>query len=100
MEYTSNWSPGRMPRDAAEPPLFWARRRRRCSRKKSVISLQIEATEVSVVGIVSGGALVEDGSVILSLSLFQEITGNQGKINVIDVRVSSLDHRRRGQAAL
>jgi putative ABC transport system permease protein len=38
--------------------------------------------------LVSGGALVEDGSVILSLSLFQEITGNQGKISVIDIRVS------------
>jgi len=56
--------------------------------KKVGDPLQLEATELSVVGIVSGGALVEDGSAILSLSLFQEITGNQGKINVIDIRVS------------
>ena len=41
-----------------------------------------------MVGIVSGGALVEDGSVILSLSLFQEITENQGRINVVDIRVA------------
>ena len=38
-------------------------------------------------GIVSGGA-GEDGSAILSLALFQEITGSRRKINVIDIRVS------------
>ena len=63
-------------------------------------SLQIEATELSVVGIVSGGALVEDGSAILSLSLFQEITGNQGKINVIDIRVSPATSEKEVKCAL
>ena len=42
-----------------------------------------------MVGIVDGGAVVENGSVILSLPLLQEITGNQGKINIIDLRVTS-----------
>ena len=42
-----------------------------------------------MVGIVDGGAVVEEsGSVVLSLPLFQEVTGNQGKINVIDLRVA------------
>lgn len=79
---------GRMPRDAAEPAVVLGQTAAEVLKKKVGDPLQIEATEVSVVGIVSGGALVEDGSIILSLSLFQEITGNQGKINVIDVRVA------------
>ena len=79
---------GRMPRDAAEPAVVLGQTAAEVLKKKVGDPIQIEATEVSVVGIVSGGALVEDGSVILSLSLFQEITGNQGKINVIDIRVT------------
>ena len=79
---------GRMPRDADEPAVVLGQTAAEVLQKKVGDPLQIEATEVSVVGIVSGGALVEDGSIILSLSLFQEITGNQGKINVIDVRVA------------
>ncbi len=79
---------GRMPRDADEPAVVLGQTAAEVLQKKVGDPLQIEATEVAVVGIVSGGALVEDGSVILSLSLFQEITGNQGRINVIDVRVA------------
>jgi putative ABC transport system permease protein len=79
---------GRMPHDASEPAVVLGQTAAQVLQKKVGDSLQIEATDLSVVGIVSGGALVEDGSAILSLSLFQEITGNQGKINVIDMRVS------------
>src|SRR4030095_5030533 len=50
--------------------------------------IQMETTEMSVVGIVDGGAVVENGSVILSLPLLQTITGNEGKINIIDIRVT------------
>ena len=78
---------GRMPLDADEPAVVLGQTAAEVLNKKVGDVIQIEATELSVVGIVSGGALVEDGSVILSLSLFQEITGNQGKINVIDIRV-------------
>src|SRR4029077_1308823 len=78
---------GRMPRDAAEPAVVLGQTAAEVLHKKDGDPLQIEATELTVVGIVNGGALVEDGSVILSLSLFQDITGNSGKINVIDLRV-------------
>ena len=57
-------------------------------KKKVGDLIQLEAKELSVVGIVDGGALVENGSVILSLPLFQEISGNEGKINVIDLRAT------------
>jgi len=56
--------------------------------KKVGDTLQLETEELAVVGIVDGGAVVENGSVILSLPLFQKITGNQGKINIIDLRVT------------
>jgi ABC-type transport system, involved in lipoprotein release, permease component len=79
---------GRMPRDSAEPAVVLGRTAAEVLKKKVGDPIQIETRELSVVGIVDGNAWVENGSVILSLPLFQEITGNQGKINVIDVRVT------------
>jgi putative ABC transport system permease protein len=79
---------GRMPRDATEPAVVLGRTAADVLKKKAGDPIQIETRELTVVGIVDGNAWVEDGSVILSLPLFQEITGNQGKINVIDVRVT------------
>jgi len=69
-------------------PSSWAKLPLKCWKKKVGDTLQLETGELIVVGIVDGGAVVENGSVILSLPLFQEITGNQGKINIIDLRVT------------
>jgi putative ABC transport system permease protein len=79
---------GRMPRDASEPAVVLGRTAADMLRKKAGDSLQLETRELKVVGIVDGGALVENGSIILSLPLLQEITANQGRINVIDVRTT------------
>lgn len=79
---------GRMPRDAAERVVVLGKTAAEVLRKKVGDPIQIETEELAVAGIVDGGALVEDGSVILSLPLLQEITGNQGEINAIDVRVT------------
>jgi putative ABC transport system permease protein len=79
---------GRMPTDAAEPAVVLGRTAADVLKKKAGDKLQIETEELSVVGIVDGNAWVENGSVILSLPIFQEITGNPGKINVIDIRVT------------
>lgn len=79
---------GRMPRDAMEPAVVLGRGAAEILKKKVSDSIQIDTRELPVVGIVDGGALVENGSVILSLPLLQEITGDQGRINVIDVRVT------------
>jgi len=79
---------GRMPRDAAEPVVVLGQGAAEILKKKVGDPIQIDTRELSVVGIVDGGALVENGSVILSLPLLQEITGNQGKINVIDIRAT------------
>ena len=79
---------GRMPQDPMEPAVVLGRTAAEVLKKKAGDKIQLETRELSVVGIVDGNAWVENGSVILSLPLFQEITGNQGKINIIDVRAT------------
>jgi putative ABC transport system permease protein len=79
---------GRMPKDEKEKAVVLGRTAADVLKKKVGDTLQLETEELQVVGIVDGGALVENGSVVLSLSLFQELTGNEGKINVIDLRVT------------
>ncbi len=79
---------GRMPHDAAERAVVLGQTAAEVLKKKVGDTLQLETEELPVVGIVDGGAIVENGSVILSLPLLQELTGNEGKINVIDLRVT------------
>ena len=78
---------GRLPHDATERAAILGKTAAEVLGKKVGDTLQLESEELAVVGIVDGSAVVENGSVILSLPLYQEITGNQGKINVIDLRV-------------
>jgi putative ABC transport system permease protein len=79
---------GRMPRDALEPAVVLGQTAAEVLKKKIGDLIQLETRELTVVGIVDGGALVENGSVILSLPLFQEMSGNEGRINVIDLRAT------------
>ncbi len=79
---------GRLPNDANEKALVLGTTAAEVLKKKVGDTVQLETEELKVVGIVDGGAVVENGSVILSLPVLQEITGNQGKINIIDLRVT------------
>jgi putative ABC transport system permease protein len=79
---------GRMPNDAQEKAVVLGRTAADVLKKKVGDPIQIETAELKVVGIVDGNAWVENGSVILSLPLLQEITGDQGRINVIDIRLT------------
>ncbi len=79
---------GRLPRDAAEPAVVLGKTAAEVLKKKVGDTLQLETEELAVVGIVDGGAVVENGSVILSLPLMQKITANEGKINIIDLRAT------------
>jgi len=80
---------GRLPNDAAEKAVVLGKTAADVLQKKVGDTLQLETGELAVVGIVDGGAVVENGSIILSLPLLQEITGNEGKINIIDLRVTA-----------
>ena len=79
---------GRMPKDATEPAVVLGQNAAEVLKKNVGDPLQLESTELTVVGIVDGGALVENGSLILSLPLYQRLSGNEGKINIIDVRAA------------
>jgi len=79
---------GRMPNDAQEKAVVLGRTAAEVLKKKLGDSIEIETAELKVIGIVDGNAWVENGSVILSLPLLQEITGDQGRINVLDIRVT------------
>jgi putative ABC transport system permease protein len=79
---------GRMPNDQNERAVVLGTTAAEILKKKVGDTVQIETEELAVVGIVDGGALVENGSIVLSLPLLQQITGNQDKISVIDVRVT------------
>jgi len=80
---------GRFPNDAAEEAVVLGQTAADVLKKKVGDPLQIETKELKVVGIVKGGAVVEDGSVIMSLPLLQGIVGTPNQINAIDVRVKS-----------
>ena len=80
---------GRMPRDGKEHAVILGRMAAEVLRKKVGDTVQIEAEELPVVGIVDSGAVIENGAIMLSLLVLQEVTGNEGKINFIDVRVAS-----------
>jgi putative ABC transport system permease protein len=79
---------GRMPNAAQEKAVVLGRTAADVLKKKVGDPIQIETAELKVVGIVDGNAWVENGSVILSMPLLQEITGDQDRINVIDVRLT------------
>jgi len=79
---------GRMPNDATEKAVVLGQTAAEVLKKKVGDPIQIETSELTVVGIVRGGAVVEDGSVILSLALLQEILSSQNQINVIDIRAT------------
>jgi hypothetical protein len=66
---------GRLPNDDAERAVVLGKTAAEVLVKKVGDTLQLETEELAVVGIVDGGAVVENGSVILSLPLLQEITG-------------------------
>ena len=79
---------GRMPQSATEEAVVLGQTAADVLKKKVGDPIQIETKQLKVVGIVKGGAIVEDGSVILSLPLLQEILASPNQINAIDVRVA------------
>jgi putative ABC transport system permease protein len=77
---------GRLPKDATERAVVIGTLAAEGMGKKVGDRIQIEADELEVVGIVDGGAVIENGAIIVSLPLLQEITVNEGKVNFVNVR--------------
>lgn len=79
---------GRLPEDGNEKVVVLGTLAAEVLKKKTGDTVQIEAEELEVVGIVDGQAMVENGTIFLSLSVMQEVTGNEGKVNFVDIRVT------------
>ena len=79
---------GRLPKDGKEPAVVLGRLAAEVLKKKVGDTVQIEADELKVVGIVDGQAVVENGAIILALPVLQVATGNEEKVNFIDIRVT------------
>jgi len=80
---------GRMPRDEKEPVVVLGWLAAEVLGKKVGDTIQVEIEEFTVAGIVDGHSVVENGAVILSLPLFQEVSGYEGMVNFIDIQVPS-----------
>src|SRR2546423_14290862 len=80
---------GRMPNHQMEKAVVLGTTAAEILKKKVGDTVQIETEELGVVGIADGGAFVENGSIVLSLPLLQQITGSPDKISAIDVRCDS-----------
>ncbi|MCX6874065.1 MAG: ABC transporter permease [Verrucomicrobia bacterium] len=78
---------GRMPNDGSEKAVVLGTLAAEMLKKKVGDTVQIEVEELKVVGIVDGQAMMENGTIFLSLEVMQAVTGNEGKINFVDIRV-------------
>jgi putative ABC transport system permease protein len=79
---------GRMPNDANERAVVLGMLAAETLKKKIGDTVQLEAEDLTVVGIVDGHSVVENGAIILSLSVLQTLTGEPGKINFVDIRLA------------
>jgi putative ABC transport system permease protein len=79
---------GRMPHDGHEKALLLGSTVAEVLKKKVGDTVQLETEELPVIGIFDGGAVVENGSIVLSLSVLQQVMDSEGKINIIDIHVT------------
>lgn len=79
---------GRLPLNGSEKAVVLGTLAAEVLKKKAGDTVQIETEELKVVGIVDGQAMIENGTIFLSLSVMQDATGNEGKVNFIDIRAT------------
>jgi putative ABC transport system permease protein len=78
---------GRQPKDAKEQACVLGLMAADMLKKKVGDTVQVEASELTVVGIVDGHSVVDNGALILTLDALQEARGEQGKIDFVNVRL-------------
>ncbi|MCB1226727.1 MAG: ABC transporter permease [Verrucomicrobiales bacterium] len=82
---------GRLPKDASERGVVLGTLAAEMLEKKPGDKLGLEIDEFEVLGIVDGGAVVENGSVIVALPILQEMVLKEGDINFVNVRLNDHD---------
>lgn len=78
---------GRLPKDGDEQAVVLGTIAADMLKKKVGDTVQLEAAELPVVGIVDGHSVVDNGGMLLSLKVLQDVKGEQGKINFVNVRL-------------
>ncbi len=81
---------GRLPQNGEEQAVVLGITAAEMLGKKPGDKIQIELEEFTVVGIVDGGAVVENGSITLALPLLQKAVGYPGKINFVNVQLKPM----------
>jgi putative ABC transport system permease protein len=79
---------GRLPQDAEEQAVVLGKLAAEVLGKKTGERIQIETGEFTVVGVVDGQSVLENGSVNLALPRFQESTGYEGRANFVNIRLA------------
>jgi len=77
---------GRLPGDATERSVVLGTLAAEVLRKEPGDKIQIENGEFEIAGIVDGRSVVENGAIVMSLPLFQEVSGYEGRVNFVNVR--------------
>ncbi|OIO66255.1 MAG: ABC transporter permease [Zetaproteobacteria bacterium CG_4_9_14_3_um_filter_49_83] len=80
---------GRWPESRNEPVIVIGTLAAELLHKKTGDMIEIEGVEMPVVGIFQSSALVENGALILTLQLVQQITDKTGKVNVLNLQLDS-----------
>jgi putative ABC transport system permease protein len=80
---------GRLPRDENEPAVVLGKLAAEVLRKKTGDRLPVEGMDFTVVGIVDGASVLENGAINMALPRFQEAAGYEGRANFVNVRVAA-----------
>ena len=81
---------GKLPATGEEKSVVLGKLAAEMLEKKVGDTLTIEVEDFKVAAVVDGKAVVENGAIIMSLPLLQEVTGKTGQVNFINIR---LDHK-------
>lgn len=78
---------GRLPKNGDERVVVLGKLAAESLKKKPGDTVTIEVEEFKVVGIVDGHAVVENGAIMLSLSVLQDLMQKKGQVSFINVRL-------------
>lgn len=80
---------GRWPNDRDEPVVVIGALAAEMLHKKVGDSVEIEGVKFKVAGIFESNAVVENGAVLMTLNLAQQITDKPGKVNVLNIKMDA-----------
>lgn len=80
---------GRWPNDRTEPVIMIGALASEMLHKKTGDRVEIEGKAFQIAGIFESSAVVENGALLMTLDLAQQITDKPGKVNVLNIKVDA-----------